>query len=310
MQRIGRLNRIGTVAPRIYIYNFYPTARVDDDIELRKKALMKLQAFHTALGEDSQIYSVDEEVDTFGLFERAPEEQERDERLALLMELRQFRRENPEAFRRIQNLPLRARTGRADPTRVDVTVAFVRNRRRDAFYRMKSADAPEEVTLLEAAKEFSALDPTERSIPLHSRHHEQIQSALKSFAEAIIADTLQPQTVGTAQGPNERRALAFLDAFLSFPFLSEAERRLISEAKISIRRARFQSLQRQVNELQRSQKKEKVTPAVLLGKLLEILKPYPLDEAAPEVLLSASPPPRRTDTEPDLILSESFDKGA
>src|SRR5205823_13943633 len=99
MQRIGRLNRIGTTAPRIYIYNFYPTARVDDDIELKKKALMKLQAFHTALGEDSQIYSVDEEVDTFGLFERSPEERERDERLALLMELRQFRQQHPEQFR-------------------------------------------------------------------------------------------------------------------------------------------------------------------------------------------------------------------
>ncbi|MBF8270399.1 MAG: helicase, partial [Gammaproteobacteria bacterium] len=82
MQRVGRVNRIGCVAPRIYIYNFYPTTCVDDDIELRKKAIMKLQAFHTALGEDSQIYSETEEVDTFGLFDRSPEEEERDERLA------------------------------------------------------------------------------------------------------------------------------------------------------------------------------------------------------------------------------------
>ena len=29
MQRVGRVNRIGCLAPRIYIYNFYPTARVD-----------------------------------------------------------------------------------------------------------------------------------------------------------------------------------------------------------------------------------------------------------------------------------------
>ena len=56
MQRIGRVNRIGTQATCIYIYNFYPTSRVDDDIELRKKAILKLQAFHSALGEDSQIY--------------------------------------------------------------------------------------------------------------------------------------------------------------------------------------------------------------------------------------------------------------
>ena len=74
MQRIGRVNRIGTSATHIFVHNFYPTARVDDDIELRKKALIKLQAFHTALGEDSQIYSPEEEVDTFGLFDKSPEE--------------------------------------------------------------------------------------------------------------------------------------------------------------------------------------------------------------------------------------------
>src|SRR5207244_1052062 len=107
MQRVGRVNRIGAIAPKIYIYNFYPTAKVDDDIELKKKAIMKLQAFHTALGEDSQIYSETEEFSTFGLFERAPEDDERDERLVLLMELRQFRQQHPEKFRRIQNLSLR-----------------------------------------------------------------------------------------------------------------------------------------------------------------------------------------------------------
>jgi superfamily II DNA/RNA helicase len=64
MQRIGRVNRIGSVAPFIHIFNFYPTAKVNNDIELEKKAIMKLQAFHSALGEDSEIYSPDEEIQT------------------------------------------------------------------------------------------------------------------------------------------------------------------------------------------------------------------------------------------------------
>jgi len=90
MQRIGRVNRIGSKAPAIHIYNFYPTAKVNNDIELEKKAILKLQAFHSALGEDSQIYSDKEEIGTFGLFEQVPEEAEKDERLAYLMELREF----------------------------------------------------------------------------------------------------------------------------------------------------------------------------------------------------------------------------
>ena len=95
MQRIGRVNRIGTTAKKIYIYNFYPTAQVNSQIELENKAKLKLFAFHSALGEDSGIYSPDETPETFGLFDRAIEE-ERDERLQFLSILRDFKDENPD----------------------------------------------------------------------------------------------------------------------------------------------------------------------------------------------------------------------
>jgi superfamily II DNA or RNA helicase len=305
MQRVGRVNRIGSVAPNIYIYNFYPTAKVDDDIELKKKAIMKLQAFHTALGEDSQIYSETEEVDNFGLFERSPEEEERDQRLALLMELRQFRQQNPEEFRRIKGLPLRARVGRAAKPRAGSTVSFIRSQRRDAFYRAKPDGTLDEISLLEAAGEFRAPDIKEKSIPLHAAHHDHINSALTKFKASVIAEALQAETVDATQGPNEQRALRYLDGFSSLPFVSEEERSLIQSAKLAIRRARFQNLQRQVNQLQRSTKTVKMTPAALADKLIQILRTYPLqqDNAAP-----VSAAARPLDTTPDIILSESFDQ--
>lgn len=305
MQRIGRVNRIGSVAPNIYIYNFYPTAKVEDDIELKKKAIVKLQAFHTALGEDSQIYSETEEVDNFGLFDRSPEEDERDQRLSLLMELRHFRQQNPEEFRRIKGLPLRARVGRADKARAGGTVAFIRSQRRDGFYRIKPDGTREEISLLEAADEFRATDPKEKAVPLHAAHHEHINSALTLFKEAVVAETLQAATVDATQGPNEQRALRYLDGFAALPFVSETERSLIQAAKIAIRRARFQNLQRQINQLQRSTKTVKLTQAALADKLMQILRSYPLQQADDKPITSA---PRAVDTTPDIILSESFDK--
>lgn len=305
MQRIGRVNRIGSVAPNIYIYNFYPTAKVDDDIELKKKAIMKLQAFHTALGEDSQIYSETEEVDNFGLFERSPEEEERDQRLALLMELRQFRHQNPEEFRRIKGLPLRARVGRAHQPRAGSTVTFIRSQRRDAFYRIKPDGVLDEISLLEAADEFRAPDPKEKAIPLHAAHHDHINSALVKFRESVVAEALQAETVDATQGPNEQRALRYIDGFASLPFVNEEERALIQAAKTAIRRARFQNLQRQINQLQRSTKTVKMTPAALADKLIQILRSYPLQQASDAPVIQSV---RTIDTAPDIILSESFDR--
>jgi len=305
MQRIGRVNRIGTTAPRIYIYNFYPTAKVDDDIELKKKAIMKLQAFHTALGEDSQIYSETEEFSTFGLFERAPEDDERDERLVLLMELRQFRQQHPEKFRRIQNLSLRSRAGRADAARAGSTVTFIRSNRRDGFYRLKPDASLEEISMLEAATEFRAPDPKEKTIPLHGAHHDHINTALNRFKEQATSEVLESQTVEHTPSPNERRALTYLDTFLSLSILSDEEKHLVQAAKLALRRARFQNLQRQINQLQRSVKNVHVAPAIQADKLVALLRTYPLLEQPEKSAATVNP--KLLDTPPDIILSESFD---
>ena len=306
MQRVGRVNRIGSLAPRVYIYNFYPTSRVDDDIELRKKAIMKLQAFHSALGEDSQIYSTDEEVDTFGLFDKTPENTERDERLTLLMELRRFRAENPEQFRRIAKLPARCRVGRADADRARSTIGFIRNAHRDAFYRMRSGAEPEEISFTEAAREFRTTHIDEPAIALHPDHHAQVNAATTAFREAVVADALAPFAVEVKQGPNEKRARDFVDGFLAFDFISDEERRLIRLAKLALARARYASLQREINKLHRDTKKVKVTPAVLADRLFDILREYRLEDMEIQGV-GTTEALRRAETEPEIILTESFD---
>lgn len=306
MQRIGRVNRIGSLAPRVYIYNFYPTSRVDGDIELRKKAIMKLQAFHSALGEDSQIYSTDEEVDTFGLFDKSPEETERDERLTLLMELRRFRAEHPEQFRRIAKLPARCRVGRADSARARSTVGFIRNAHRDAFYRIRPGAEPEEISFTEAASEFRAAHADEPAIALHADHHAQVNTATAAFREAVVADALAPISVEVKQGPNEKRARDFVDGFLAFDFISDEERRLIRLAKLALARARYASLQREINKLDRDTRKVKVTPAVLADKLFDILREYKLEDMENQGI-GATEAIRRAETEPEIIITESFD---
>jgi len=87
--------------------------------------------------------------------------------------------------------------------------------------------------------------------------------------------------------------------------VSEDEKRLIIAAKQAIRRARFMKLQRQINQLQRSTKEVKLTPAALADKLIEILRGYPLFDQVEQSATEFHSPV--SDTPPDIILSESFD---
>ncbi len=303
MQRIGRVNRIGSIAPKVYIYNFYPTARVNNDIELEKKAIMKLQAFHSALGEDSEIYSPDEETQTFGLFDQDVDEQ-KDERLAFLMELRKFKAESPEEFRRIKNMPLRARVGRNRKILDKTTICFMRNSRRDAFYWIKPDNSIDELSFVETAHEFKT-DPPEKAIKLPLFHHEQVQLAHTDFQEKIMADITSAQTVDTTQGPNEKRALKYLDGFLSIPFVTETEKDKIKAAKTAIKMGKFQKLQREVNKLKRDTTKIKLKPVELVDALLRIIDSYPLASMMQEDNPAISI--RNFDKyKPEIIISQSF----
>ena len=304
MQRIGRVNRIGSVAPKVYIFNFYPTAKVNSDIELEKKAIMKLQAFHSALGEDSEIYSPDEETQSFGLFEKDVDE-DKDEKLGFLMELRKFKSESPELFRKIQNMPLRARVGRKDRLKNNSTICFIRNQRRDAFYLVKPDKTFEELSFVETAKEFYAV-ASEQGIPLHDHHHEQVSSAITDFHDKIQQEIASTQVVDTTQGPNEKKALAYLDGFLTFPFASDQEKKLIKAAKQAIKLGKFQKLQRDVNKLKRDTKTTKLKPVDLLDAMIKIINLYPVEQAdtmedRPMVTIRSY-----EKLKPEIIISESF----
>ena len=305
MQRIGRVNRIGSTAKEIHIFNFFPTSKVNNDIELEKKAKMKLFAFHAALGEDSQIYSTDENPESFGLFDKDVDE-ERDEKLRYLMWLRQLKQDDPDLIKRISKMPLRARTGRKSKFIPGSTIVFIRNKRRDAFTFVREDGTIEELTFLEAVKEFEArID--EKSIPLHGNHHEQVKIALDAFAMQEEENKSAKQKVNPTQGPNEKKAIAYLDGFVSIPNITEQELELINKAKRAITTGKFQQLQRDINKLKTATKKTPVKPVVLLEQLIKIISGYPLEHVSDKLTDKQTETFKISkDFIPEIIISESF----
>lgn len=306
MQRIGRVNRIGSTAKEVHIFNFFPTAKVNNDIELEKKAKMKLFAFHAALGEDSQIYSTDENPESFGLFDKNADE-ERDEKLRYLMWLRKLKEDDPDLIKRICKMPLRARVGRKSKLIPMSTIAFIRNKRRDAFTFIREDGSIEELTFLEAVKEFEAR-LEEQAVPLHDKHHEQVAKAIEVFSEKEEDAKAATKKVITTQGPNEKKALAYLDGFLHVPNVTDEELTLIEKAKRAISTGKFQQLQRDINKLQSATKKAPVKIVVLLEQLMRIITSYPLEhvELNTHEIQGVNLIKATKELVPEIIISESF----
>ncbi|MCK4599216.1 SWF/SNF helicase family protein, partial [Candidatus Bipolaricaulota bacterium] len=68
LQRVGRVNRVGTIHPEIQVFNFFPTDQSEQEIGLEANIKAKIQAFHDTLGEDAKYLTEEEVVTTHELF--------------------------------------------------------------------------------------------------------------------------------------------------------------------------------------------------------------------------------------------------
>ncbi|RAP54673.1 MAG: hypothetical protein BZ137_00955, partial [Methanosphaera sp. rholeuAM130] len=114
MQRIGRVQRLGTEFNDIYIYNFFPVDEIEKTINLKQTAQNKINAFIQLLGTDAK-YLTNEQIKTHDLFKKINEdmyEDDGDNQLQYLMQIRQIRDENPQLYEKIKNIPPKTKISR------------------------------------------------------------------------------------------------------------------------------------------------------------------------------------------------------
>ncbi|HQF11815.1 MAG TPA: DEAD/DEAH box helicase, partial [Paludibacteraceae bacterium] len=231
MQRIGRVNRIGSRADKIYVYNFYPSAHGDAQIHLVNNALRKLQAFHTAFGEDNKVFSILEEKGEGALFGNKIQKEE-SEILKYLNELRDFRKKHPKIFDQIAKIPNKARCGRKLSEDRQLTLFETETGEMNyplqntSLTYLKSENHPGifclitpemniiELNFLQAVKLFQASEG-EKAIALHGLHHQQTLAGLAYFKSEKNQENIQ--TVSRKNlSPAENKAITNLNAILKF----------------------------------------------------------------------------------------------
>lgn len=123
MQRVGRINRVGSKYDDLYVYNFFPAANTREHLSLEDMIKVKIQMFHTLLGEDSK-YLTDEEVvepqeffdvlmmKDFKLTDEGEEFNLNASKMEYLKIINDIRKNDPILFDEIKNLPNKLRLAR------------------------------------------------------------------------------------------------------------------------------------------------------------------------------------------------------
>lgn len=138
LQRVGRVNRVGTKHDKILIYNFFPTATADSELGLEANIKAKIQAFHETLGEDAKYLTDEEETTNHKLFgekfydkinnKDTYNETDVSENLELkyISILEDIKENEPDLFNKIKKLPKKARTARKFNVEKNSLITFFR----------------------------------------------------------------------------------------------------------------------------------------------------------------------------------------
>ena len=312
MQRIGRVNRIGSKSDTIYNYVFYPSRQGNKQIKLNQIALSKIQTFHTTFGEDNQIYSTDEIIDRDldKLFKEGIKKEQEDRNLELPFyeELRSLYQQNRKEYQRIEKLSLRSRTGREKrevegTLLADSTLVFLKTNFRKLFYLVNDQTASE-LSVLDALKYFKAT-PQEKAVARIAQHHDHVEKAVKNFHVAKVKEMQEEESNQNQRsnlGAQVTTAVSLINSML--PHVQDDEvyiklvqlKKLTERGTITLIAKRLQRIQKDL--MRQGGSKAKMT----------------FDEALKQVLMMADKynayyrdtQKAEEESEPTIILSESF----
>lgn len=312
MQRIGRVNRIGSASKHIYNYVFYPSREGNKQINLNQIALSKIQSFHSTFGEDNQIYSQEEIIDRnlSKLFEEGVNEQKKDinKELPFYEELRTLFKTNRQEYNRIAKISLRSRTGRESKTINGVTLSedtlvFLKTNFRKVFFLV--SENAQEISVLDALNYFKATKD-EKPIARISNHHKHVEKALTKFRtiqdeEIRIQETSQKDISNL--GAQVSTAINLLNNFMNEIgdndlYIKVAHlKTLVERGVITYIAKRLQRIQK---NLRRTGGKARMTHDEAFSEIITMAQKYAPYYIAEETMLN------QQETDAEIILSESF----
>lgn len=302
MQRIGRVNRIGSVAEYIYNYMFYPSPQGNEQIKLYENALIKLQGFHSAFGEDVQIYSKEEVVKQFQMYDSNVKDS-MDEKLALLRELRDVYNNNSELYDKVKRLPLKSRVARNTGKHKDKTIVYVSSDVKTELYLATDKDV-KPIDLLQAVNYLKAKPEEQAAIFMpDSKNYNHVNRVLRKYTSEYV-EAADDASINRSDLDNiSKTALNFLRRICQVitDNTTKAQCKILSEY---INKGVYTQLPRRLRDLSKSYKGDKeqirTDEISLKQKISVLIEEYQTiseemqEQAVPKV------------SDPQIIISETF----
>lgn len=300
IQRVGRIDRIGSTHDTIHIYNFFPETELDKGLGLKERLARRIQEIHDTIGEDERILDEREQLnsgDMYGIYSNDENATEEDEDGFDINEaemlIRDLKDNDPEVYRRICSLPDGIRAGLASDTPGTYVFCGVGKRYKrmylvDENSQIVASDPSEIVPLLRCNRDT-------RGQPLPSTHNQTVEKVRQQFAEHI--ERIYQSLSHPELEPEQQYVIGELLKMRQDLFASDTRKQLLDHLVSAV----SQQLPSYVTGSLRKLKREKRTGEDLLDAIDNVVRHFELDKklAEKQEYILAHPAPR-------IYCSEAF----
>lgn len=237
MQRVGRINRVGTKFNDIYVFNFFPSSQVSENMTLEENISSKIQAFHDTLGEDFKYLSENEDVDTYGIFGKAlydklnsdkvleEEDFEEDISLKYLNMIRDIRDNNEELFTKVKSYPKKIRSAKYLDN--DGTITFFRKGKIKRFF-ITNEEMTSELKFIEAIRYFEC-NENEKKAPISKFYYENLKRNKEGLVVSFQEDKIDISPNRKSGKNHNKELLKYLKAINNYSKFTEFENQRIDK---------------------------------------------------------------------------------
>lgn len=240
MQRIGRVNRIGSKEPFVYVYNFMPSAEGDAQIQLIRKAYTKLQSFHVLFGEDSKIFSDEEDVIHYDIAKAVDGEESPLQKY--VFELKQYKEAHPKRYQQIEQADDNWQIAQAANGTSYFIVKAPRSARLAIRICIEKDGQPNAqiISLLELLEDMRVDENTKR-VPLPDNWQQLSAEAIKTYNQYFV------RINKSRVGDNRTKALEIIVKLYNSDVVSDKSKILLKNARKLVDKGSFDIIKKMLS---------------------------------------------------------------
>lgn len=220
IQRIGRIDRVGSEADFIHTYNFLPETAVESVLGIEELLRRRIQEIHDFIGEDNAILTADEQLndrEMYSAYTSAPDDPSEEESAnaidytELEERIRYIQQDNPDLFEKVKNLPPGARSSKR--ARNELSKGTVVLMASDSGYeRVQVYDKNGRLASERVEDALSLLDcnENEQFAGLAHNHSRIVSNAVSAFRTTVM-ERASDQANGPALSAGQRYVLRIID---------------------------------------------------------------------------------------------------